>query len=56
MNGLGAADAKAGIAVILMTVKIILREVQTLKGDLLVLSLLGKETANRGTLAAFEGL
>lgn len=50
--GLGAADDKGGVAIMLMAAEAVLKEVQDLKGKLILMSTIGKRGAV-GTLTAF---
>ena len=51
--GLGAADAKSGIAMMLLAAQYILKEVE-LDGDLTLMSVLGKAGGSAGTLTAIK--
>jgi len=53
LYGLGAADAKSGIATMLLAAEAVLSEAE-LDGDLLLMSILGKKGGSAGTLSAIE--
>ncbi|MGC9311840.1 MAG: M20/M25/M40 family metallo-hydrolase [Sediminispirochaetaceae bacterium] len=53
LYGLGAADAKSGIATMILAAEAVLRETD-LDGDLILMSILGKKGGSAGTLSAVE--
>jgi len=53
LYGLGAADAKSGIATMILAAEAVLK-VTDLHGDLILMSILGKKGGSAGTLSAVE--
>ncbi len=53
LYGLGAADAKSGIATMILAAEAVLKETG-LHGDLILMSILGKKGGSAGTLSAIE--